>query len=60
MLHGVGTGIRCGLSLRRVGAFWLSICARGGAVLLASGRLRLVVHPEMGGVVVGPQCGAEV
>lgn len=59
MLHGVDIGIGCWLSLGGVGALCLRICLRRGAVVLAWGRLRGLVHPEVGRVVLGPQSRVE-
>lgn len=60
MLHrvgvGIGIGIGCWLSLRRGGTFWLSVCRRGGALLLAVGRLHRVIHSEVGRVA-SMRCG---
>lgn len=58
-MHRIDIGIGCWLSLGRAGALWLGICVRGGAVLLALGRLRRLVHPEVGRVVLRPQSRVE-
>lgn len=55
MLHWVGIGIGCWLSWCRAGAFWLGVCLRGGVFLLALGRLRLLIHRDVGRVVLEPQ-----